>query len=54
MTNKKNYIFLKNNYIKISKELKNDISKNDKKNIIIKLQLLDAILLHMNILLNKI
>ncbi len=53
MRNKENYIFLKNNYIKISEELENDISNSDKKGIIIKLQLLDSILLHMNILLNK-
>tara|TARA_B100000902_G_C27283163_1_gene902958 strand:+ start:352 stop:516 length:165 start_codon:yes stop_codon:yes gene_type:complete len=54
MSNKQNYIFLKNNYSKIYKDLKKDIENNDKKNIIIKLQLLDSILLHMNILLNKI
>ena len=54
MSNKQNYIFLKNKYSKIYKDLKKDIENNDKKNIIIKLQLLDSILLHMNILLNKI
>ena len=54
MTNKKNYIFLKTKYNNIYKDLMKDIENNDRKSIVIKLQLLDAILLNMNILLNKI
>ena len=53
MGNKENYIFLKNNFIRINKELNENISNNNKKDIIIKLQLMDHILKHMNKIINK-
>ena len=52
--NKKNYIFLKKNYIKIYKDLENDIKKKQKQNIKLKIQVLQIILKKMNKELNKI